>query len=122
MAEILDTRIPDINTSWENYAGSRVEEFIKGQFNSLIKSQSEGLATKAGYIALLSSDTTTNIASVGIFANEESYAQWRNNPEDNAELLLSSVEIPMGTGGGSTEASYIVKLTNVGDKIGRAHV
>ena len=116
MAEILDTRIPDINTSWENYAGSRVEEFIKGQFNSLIKSQSEGLATKAGYIALLSSDTTTNIASVGIFANEESYAQWRNNPEDNAELLLSSVEIPMGTGGGSTEASYIVKLTNVGDR------
>lgn len=116
MAEIKDTKIPDLSTSWENYSGSRVEEFLKEQLSRLQSSLTDGLATKAGYIALLSSDTTTGMATVGIFASEETYGEWKANPEEKAELLLSSTTIPMGSGGGSTEASYIVKLTNAGDK------
>lgn len=116
MAEIKDTKIPDLSTSWENYSGSRVEEFLKEQLSKLQTSLSDGLATKAGYIALLSSDTTTGMATVGIFASEETYGEWKANQEEKAELLLSSTTIPMGSGGGSTEASYIVKLTNAGDK------
>lgn len=33
MAQGINTPIPDINTSWENYLGTRVEEFIKFMFN-----------------------------------------------------------------------------------------
>lgn len=116
MAEIINTKIPDLSTSWENYSGSRVEEFLKEQITKLQDSLSEGMAGKAGYIELLSTDTATNTATVGIFASEETYGQWKADPDENAGLLLSSVQIPMGTGGGSTEASYIVKLTNAGAK------
>ena len=116
MAEIINTKIPDMATPWENYSGERVEEFIKEQLAKSQSSLSDGLETKAGYIALLSTDKATNMVTVGIFASEDTYSEWSKNQEEKAELLLSSVEIPMGTGGGSTEASYVVKLSNAGDR------
>ena len=112
MADTITTKIPDLTTSWEGYSGERVEEFIKGQLSSILAQ----FGGKAGYIALLSSDTTTGMATVGIFASEATYGEWKANPDEKADLLLSSVEIPMGSGGGSTESSYIVKLTNAGEK------
>ena len=115
MAGIINTKIPDLNTSWENYSGSRVEEFIKEELARLQTSLSDGLDTKAGYIVRLSADTASGMTTVGLFASENTYAQWLADQEGKAELLLSSVEIPMG-GGGSTESSYIVKLTNAGAK------
>lgn len=56
------------------------------------------------------------MSTVGLFASAETYALWLKDQDSNAKLLLSSVEIPMGSGGGSSEASYIVKLANMGDK------
>ena len=112
MAEIKDTKIPDIKTSWENYAGSRVEEFIKEQFSSVLNKFGE----KAGCIKLLSTDQAAGIVTVGIFASNETYSEWSKNPDEKADFLLDSVEIPMGSGGGSTESSYIVKLANAGDR------
>ena len=112
MAEIINTKIPDLSTSWENYSGGRVEEFLKEQLTSILAKFGE----KAGCIKLLSTDQATNIAKVGIFASNEDYSEWSKNPDENADLLLDSVEIPMGSGGGSTESSYIVKLTNAGDR------
>ena len=82
MAEIKDTKIPDLSTSWENYSGSRVEEFLKEQLSRLQSSLTDGLATKAGYIALLSSDPTNGMATVGIFASEETYGEWKANQEE----------------------------------------
>ena len=34
MAQGIDTKIPDINTSWEGYKKSRVEEFLKEQLSN----------------------------------------------------------------------------------------
>ena len=116
MANGLDTKIPDLSTSWEGYLRSRIEEFLKGKLtenDAFVKKLQEN---KASYIATLESDTTTGLVTVGLFASSESYATWLKDKESHGDLLLSSAEIPMGSGGGSSEASYIVKLTNVGDK------
>lgn len=109
MAEKKDQKITGMDIPWNGYIGKRVEEFIKENLTSLD-------ASKAGYIALLDVDKTTNMATVGVFASAETYAKWLADKEGQSDLLLSSVDIPMGSGGGSTETSYIVKLTNLGDK------
>ena len=100
------------------YTGAEIDKRLTdvGTLNTDIDNIKKQFGDKAGYIALLNSDTTTNIASVGLFASNETYTQWKNDPDNNGDLLLSNVDIPMGTGGGSTEASYIVKLVNMGDK------
>lgn len=100
------------------YTAEQIDERLSkiDGFETSIEELEKQFNDKAGYIALLSSDTTTSIATVGIFASASTYGDWQKDPEENAELMLSSVEIPMGTGGGSTEASYIVKLFNAGEK------
>lgn len=114
MANIINTSIPDISTSWENYAGDKVEEFLKGQIKNIL-SKADNLDLKKGsYLALQNVDSATNVATVGIFASQESYSKWKNDPDSNSDLLLSSVDIPMGSGGGSDEVSYSVKLYSVG--------
>lgn len=116
MAKGLDTKIPDLSTPWEGYLRSRIEEFLKGKLtenDAFVKKLQEN---KASYIATLESDTTTGLVTVGLFASSESYATWLKDKESHGDLLLSSAEIPMGSGGGSSESSYIVKLFNVGDK------
>ncbi len=112
----IDEKITSLDTSWNGYLGKRVEEFIKGRFSSdssLIQGLEE---SKGSYLAVLSTDETAGLVTVGIFATAETYGTYAGDPDNNADLLLSSVEIPMGGGGGSTEASYIVKLTNMGAK------
>ena len=116
MAKGIDTKIPDIGTSWEGYNKSRVEEFLKEQLSNNEALCKKIQTEKASYITLVDVDTTANLSTVGLFASAETYAEWSKDKENKADLLLSSVEIPMGSGGGSSEASYIVKLTNVGDK------
>ena len=115
MADIINTAIPDINTSWENYSGDRVEEFIKSKLNTALSQANNLDTTKGSYLALLEEvDSTSSIASVGIFASKESYTKWAADKDGNTDLILSSVEIPLGSGGSSAEASYIVKLSNMG--------
>lgn len=116
MAKGIDTKIPDIGTSWEGYNKSRVEEFLKEQLSNNEALCKKIQTEKASYITLIDVDTAANLSTVGLFASAETYAAWSKDKDNNADLLLSSVEIPMGSGGGSSEASYIVKLTNVGDK------
>lgn len=116
MAKGLDTKIPDLETSWEGYLKSRVEEFLKGKLtenDAFIKKLQE---SKSSYIATLETDTTTGLVTVGLFASSDTYAAWLKDKDNQGDLLLSSAEIPMGSGGGSSESSYIVKLSNVGDK------
>ena len=116
MAQGIDTKIPDIGTSWEGYKRSRVEEFLKEQLSKNEALCNKIQTEKASYIALVGVDTAANLSTVGLFASAQTYALWLKDQDSNADLLLSSVEIPMGSGGGSSEASYIVKLANVGDK------
>ena len=115
MAKGTDTKIPDLETSWEGYNKSRVEEFVKEQFTNdatLIQALGE---SKGSYLATLSIDEATSMVKVGIFASATAYTAYVNDPDNNSDLLLSSVDIPMGSGGGS-ESSYIVKLSNMGEK------
>ena len=116
MAQIINTPIPDAKTPWENYSGEQVEKFLKEQLAAL-GSRIDGVdLAKGSYLALLNVDEASSMASVGIFANSSTYSDWSKDKEGKADLLLSSVEIPMGSGGGSGEASYIVKLVNSGQR------
>ena len=101
MAQGIDTKIPDINTSWEGYKTSRVEEFLKEQLSNNETLYDKIQTKKASYIALVGVDISTNMSTVGLFASAETYALWLKDQDSNAKLLLSSVEIPMGSGGGS---------------------
>lgn len=101
MAQIINTPIPDAKTPWENYSGEQVEKFLKAQLAAL-GSRIDGVdLAKGSYLALLNVDEASSMASVGIFANSSTYSEWSNDKEGKADLLLSSVEIPMGSGGGS---------------------
>ena len=101
MAQGIDTKIPDIGTSWEGYKRSRVEEFLKEQLSKNEALCNKIQTEKASYIALDGEDTAANLSTIGLFASAQTYALWLKDPDGNAKLLLSSVEIPMGSGGGS---------------------
>lgn len=113
---VIDEEILDFTSSWNNYKGSRVREFIQKSLSNDSKLIKEIRTSKASYIAVLETDTATGLVTVGMFADEVSYSTWLKDKDNNGHLLLSSTEIPMGNGGGSSESSYIVKLSNMGEK------
>lgn len=113
---VIDQVLEDIFGSWQNYKGSRVREAIQKALKDddlLIQQLQSG---KGSYMVYLGTDAATNIATVALFASAETYGTYKADPDNHADLILSSVEIPLGTGGGSAEASTIVKLTNIGAK------
>lgn len=113
---VIDQVLEDIFGPWQNYKGSRVREAIQKALKDddlLIKQLQSG---KGSYMVYLGTDAATNIATVALFASAETYGIYKADPDSHADLILSSVEIPLGTGGGSAEASTIVKLTNMGAK------
>lgn len=114
MAQIINTPIPDAKTPWENYSGEQVEKFLKEQLAAL-GSRIDGVdLAKGSYLALLNVDEASSMASVGIFANSSTYSEWLNDKDGKADLLLSSVEIQMGSGGGSGsgDGATIVQSTD----------
>ena len=113
---IIDQVMEDIFGTWQNYKGSRVREAIQKALNDddlLIQQLQSG---KGSYMVYLGTDSAKNTATVALFASAETYGIYKDDPDNHADLILSSVEIPLGTGGGSAEASTIVKLTNMGAK------
>lgn len=80
MAKGLDTKIPDINTSWEDYLRSRVEEFIKGCISDLMKN-------KVGYMNM-EEDKSTGRVTLRLFASEDSYRQWYDDKEKYADNVI----------------------------------
>ena len=113
---VIDQVLENIFGPWQNYKGSRVREAIQKALkddDQLIQQLQSG---KGSYMVYLGTDATTNIATVALFASAETYGIYKADPDNHADLILSSVEIPLGTGGGSAEASTIVKLTNMGAK------
>ena len=95
MAQGIDTKIPDINTSWEGYKKSRVEEFLKEQLSKNEALCNKIQTEKASYIAIVGVDTAANLSTVGLFASAETYALWLKDQDRNADVRLWSVEIPM---------------------------
>ena len=113
---VIDQVLENIFGPWQNYKGRRVREAIQKALKDddmLIQQLQSG---KGSYIVYLGTDAATNIATVALFASAETYGIYKADPDSHADLILSSVEIPLGTGGGSAEASTIVKLTNMGAK------
>ena len=113
---VIDQVLENIFGPWQNYKGSRVREAIQKALKDddlLIQQLQSG---KGSYMVYLGTDAATNIATVALFASAETYGIYKADPDSHADLILSSVEIPLGTGGGSAEASTIVKLINMGAK------
>lgn len=99
MAKGKDEKIPSIDTSWEGYAGSRVEEFIKARF-----------AATVGFFYRPQDKGSDNNYHLYGFASEDAYNEWNSDPDNNAHLLLTDVALPESGGGGATATSYIVGL------------
>lgn len=79
MSRIIDNKIPNIGTSWENYAGTRVEEFIKENFKNID-------AVKFGYLTI--EKGVGGLQTMRFFANQEFYAQWFSDKVKYADNLL----------------------------------
>ena len=105
----LDVKIPNMETPWEGYLGSRVEEFIKSQFEKITQDTENKLKEKPAYFIRSTEKGADNCYHIYGCATEADYLEWLSDPDGNAELLLSDVSLPDG-GGGSTAASYIVNL------------
>ena len=67
MANVKNTKIPNINTPWESYSGEKVEEFIKEQISSID-------TTKFGYLA--KEDGDNGLITLRFFKDEKAYQEW----------------------------------------------
>lgn len=103
-----ETKIPNIETSWEGYTGERVEEFIKERLTHAEDS-------KVGYLKVSEAPEPDGFRHLRAFSNQESYTQWLSDQSTYAENVLSDELLP-ADGGGSSEASYVLKLMNMGEK------
>ena len=79
MAKVINTKIPNIKTSWENYSGARVEEFIKEKIGDIDVS-------KFGYLTV--EQGTGGLQTMRFFASEEAYQQWFGDKATYADNLL----------------------------------
>lgn len=78
MAKAIDIPIESKATPWEGYAGSRVEEYIKGQ-----------LDLKAG---VFYTDSANN--KVLVFADETNRDLYLEDPQAHAGFLIAALDIP----------------------------
>lgn len=126
-SDIITTKIPNINTPWNNYTGQRVEEFIKEQLTN-------GQLEKVGYLALTdqpkdSTATGDGYYSLMGFADEESYTSWHSedngyNPETQtntnpvyAALCLFRIIVPIKEHAGYSYYAYLTTSQNTSNTI-----
>ena len=112
MAKGIDEVIQDLTTSWEGYTGSRVEEFIKAKLTELFGTSEQLAISKCGYIPPMTK-AVDGYYHIRGFANRDSYAEWNNAPEDNPQLLLFDVAIPISDEQGAVN---IVELISGSDQ------
>ena len=104
MADIIDQQIPNMETPWQNYRGSRVEEFIKKQFG-----------TKVGCLYITPNKQQDNYYHVWGFATEETRDAYLANPAENPELRLADEAIPINEEQGTTYTARLTLLDISGD-------
>lgn len=80
--KIIDEKIDNPDVSWENYRGTRIEEYLKARLASLDSS-------KAGHFHY---DTANNRYLV--FASEETRDIYLENPAEHGDLLLATFDAP----------------------------
>jgi len=97
MATVIDKEITSLDISWENYAGQRVEEFLKKELRS-----------KYGYVKVSDSPDSNGYYHLLFFADEDSYNNYVSDPTTYADNLLQEVIIPVSP---STGTTYQLKLT-----------
>lgn len=89
MAKRIDIEIADKHVDWQDYLGSRVQEYIKKQF--------EG---RAGYFY---PDTDNN--RVLVFADEENANLYLEDPMAHTDLLITALDVP-------SEYSAVIELVD----------
>lgn len=100
MADIIKTDIPDLNTSWENYEGKKVEEFIRGQLKSL-------QVGKVGYLD--KEQDSEGLTTLRLFGSEDSYKEWYGDRDKYASNVLAETEFYSS----KPVASYVLKASVV---------
>ena len=111
---IIDKVLENIFGSWNGYKGSRVREAIQKAFkedDELIQKLQD---SKVGYLSEIDS-TDSNFVVIGAFASEDSYNKWKDDKDNQGDLLLFSFNVTKASASGET-TSYIVKLVNMGEK------
>lgn len=99
MAQIIDEQIPGMETPWENYRGSRVEEFIKKAFG-----------TKTGTFHVTEEKDANGFHHLWGFATEADKAAYLEDQEGNAALRLCDVAIPIVEDQATTYAARLTLL------------
>lgn len=82
MTKAIDNKIDSIDTSWEGYAGSRVEEFIKSRFKELS-------LNKYGYLNVESGEG--GLQTLRFFASEDDFTAWFSDKDKNADKVLKEL-------------------------------
>lgn len=100
MAKVIDNKLDSLDTSWEGYAGRRVEEFIKDRFRGLDTS-------KYGYLSVESGDA--GLQTMRFFRDSDSYEQWFSDKVTYADNVLSTFEFYSNR----PEATFTTKATIV---------
>ena len=112
--KVIDKVLENIFGSWDGYKGSRVREAIQKALkedDELIQKLEDN---KVGYLAEIDS-TDSNFVVIGAFASEDSYNKWKDDKDNQGDLLLFSFNVTKASASGET-TSYIVKLVNMGEK------
>ena len=87
MAKAINEKIPNMGTSWEGYAGSRVEEFIKEQ-----------LGERYGWLATSENTDEKNFFHLYAFDSKASFDEWEAQGKDpSSPLIKQDMEIPIST-------------------------
>lgn len=106
MAEIKNGIIPDMNTSWENYAGSSVESFIKDQ-----------LRKSCGYIHRSPNKIGDYYYLYG-FQSVDEYYDWADGKDINPLFKVQLPNVENDTFAAElTTNSNTSKLVNLGDGV-----
>ena len=97
----IDKPIPDLNENWENYLGTRVEEFLKKFLQELD-------TTKHGAWSLTSDDS--GLATFRAFANDASKETYEKDPATNSSLILAEASF-YTSGAASVDYTLTTRIT-----------
>lgn len=105
----IDKPIPNLDESWENYLGTRVEEFLKKFLQELD-------TTKHGAWSLTTDDS--GLATFRAFANDAAKETYAKDPTNNSSLVLAETSF-YTSGAASVDYTLATRITKqpVGDMV-----
>ena len=97
----IDKPIPNLDESWENYLGTRVEEFLKKFLQELD-------TTKHGAWSLTTDDS--GLATFRAFANDAAKEAYAKDPANNSSLVLAEANF-YTSGAASVDYTLATRIT-----------